>query len=283
MNQLKSQSVADRSCRAQGGVVRRVMPALLFAHILGGNALCATDDALPKAEVILDKAVEVTGGVASYARIHNRVIKGTIDFVGLGGITAPITVYAAKPNKARTIIQTEALGRMEDGNDGKIAWELMAMSGPRVKGDEETAVSVRLTTLDAGVEWRQFYKNVECVGVETVNDTPCYKVVATPHVGKPEMQYFDKRSGLLLRADVVIPHPMGSLPSQMYAGDYKKVDGILLPHTIRQIIAGQEHLIKVNTIEHNVQIPSDWFDLPPEVQALVDREKDDKEPKKGTD
>lgn len=283
MNRLKSQSVAERCCRAQGGVVRCTVPALLFAHILGGNALCATDDPLPKAEVILDRAVEVTGGVDSYAEIHNRVIKGTIDFVGLGGITGPITIYAAKPNKARTVIQIEALGRMEDGNDGKIAWELTAMGGPRVKGDEESAVSVRLTTLDAAVEWQQLYKKVECVGVEIVYDKPCYKVVATPHDGDPETQYFDKKSGLPLRADVAIPHPMGLLPSQMYASDYKKVDGILLPHTIRQIIAGQEHLIKVNTIEHNVQIPSDWFDLPPEVQALVDREKDDKEPKKGTD
>jgi hypothetical protein len=58
----------------------------------------------------------------------------------------------------------------------------------------------------------------------------------------------------------------------MYFSDYKEVGGILLAHTERHIIAGQEQILRMETVEHNAQIPSSRFNLPPEVQALVDRQ-----------
>src|SRR4051812_13436588 len=60
-------------------------------------ALCAADD-LPKAETILDKYVEVTGGKAAYAKIHSDISNGTMAF-GAMGITGKMVMYSQAPDK----------------------------------------------------------------------------------------------------------------------------------------------------------------------------------------
>ena len=47
------------------------------------------------------------------------------------GIKATITSYAASPNKSYVLLEAPELGKMEEGTDGNVAWELAAMTGPR--------------------------------------------------------------------------------------------------------------------------------------------------------
>ena len=43
----------------------------------------------------------------------------------------------------------------------------------------------------------------------------------------------------------------------------------VLPHRVRQVVAGQELVTTIESITHNVEIPAGQFDLPKEIQALV--------------
>ena len=54
--------------------------SLLFA---AAGVLAAADE-LPKAETILDKYVEVTGGKAAYAKIHAEITTGSMEFAAMG-------------------------------------------------------------------------------------------------------------------------------------------------------------------------------------------------------
>ena len=56
---------------------------LCAAVVLATGAQLAADD-LPKAETILDKYIEVTGGKAAYEKNHSEVSTGTMEFVGKG-------------------------------------------------------------------------------------------------------------------------------------------------------------------------------------------------------
>ena len=136
------------------------------------------------------------------------------------------------------------------------------------------------STSCANVNWRKLYKKAECVGVETVADKPCYKIVLTPEEGKPETRYYDKESNLVVKTELILELPAGAIPFESYASDFKRVDGILMPHKARIVVMGSERVMTVDSIEHNVKMPKDRFRLPEDIQVLVDQRKTEKaEPK----
>ena len=67
--------------------------------------------------------------------------------------------------------------------------------------------------------------------------------------------------------------PAGPIPIVALPTNYKRVDGILLPYTTRVLVMGTERLVTTESIKHNVELPKDCFELPEEIQALVDKKK----------
>lgn len=252
---------------------RVVLGCTVLAVILGGIArpsvVCAGDKVLPKGEAVLDKYVETTGGKAAYAKLNNRVTKGTFEIPAMG-IKAAITGYAARPNQSYVVVEGTTVGKIEEGTDGKVAWEIHPMMGSRIKEGEERASALREAAFDGMAQWRKLYKTAECVGVENVDDQPCYRVVMTPHQGEAEKHYYGQESGLLLRMDVSIDTPMGTLPVEIYPSDYKKISGILLAYSTRVRLMGQDRVIKTESVKYDVEMPPDRFKLPEGIQALVD-------------
>jgi len=53
------------------------------------------------------------------------------------------------------------------------------------------------------------------------------------------------------------------------ADDYRKEGDVLIPHKLINRAAGQEFLIQVESVEVNVNLPKDRFDLPAEIQGLL--------------
>jgi hypothetical protein len=274
MMMLPPNRIAALGCSAGQRTSASLLRAgILIACLAGPLAVWAQDQPLPPAEKILDKYVEVTGGKATYEKITNRVTKGMIEMVG-SGIKFDVTIYAAAPNKMYSLLESKELGKIEKGIDGDVVWEMSLMAGPQVKTGDERALVLRSTALDGVANWRKLFKKVECPGVETVDDKPCYKIVLTPAEGEPEVRWYDKESNLLAKTAVTLKLPAGTVPIESYPSDYKPVNGILLAHKVKQVVAGvQQTLIVAEKIEHNVQMPKDRFDLPAEVRALVEKQK----------
>ncbi|MFH1748669.1 MAG: hypothetical protein ABIG44_16665 [Planctomycetota bacterium] len=67
--------------------------------------------------------------------------------------------------------------------------------------------------------------------------------------------------------------PMGVIPMEIYASDYKPVDGVLIAHQARVIVMGGERLMKTESVEHNVKLPKDRFELPPEIKDIIKQQK----------
>ena len=247
---------------------RHFLPSLLLAALAGSPGLAAPDEPLPKAEEILDKFVEATGGKTAYEKVHNEKTTGTFEYLGKG-VKGTVTSYRAEPNKSVSIIELEGVGTLQEGTDGTTAWESTSLQGPRVKQGEERAMILREATLRAPLYWRKLYKRVETVGAETVDGQSCYKVVLTPEEGKPETQYFDKKSSLMIKMMMSTPSPMGEVPIEILLSDYKEESGLLRAHKQHHKLLGQEFLITLSQVEYNVDIPSDRFDLPADVKALT--------------
>jgi zinc protease len=243
---------------------------VLLAAVLAGGALAvhvaAADEALPKAETVLDKYIEATGGKAAYKKLHSEILTSSTEFVGKS-VRASIVAYKAEPKKSYSVVEIEGIGKVEQGINGDVAWERSALRGPRLKDGEEKFAAMHEASLHE--DWREFYKKAEMAGVETVDDQTCYKLVLTPNEGKPETRYYDKKSNLLVKVSKLVTTQMGEIPAEFTVSDYKKVGDILVPHSIRQKALNQEFLVVIQKIDQNPKIPDNRFDLPDDIKALV--------------
>ena len=234
------------------------------------NILQASEEEQPDAAVILDKFVEVTGGLGAYNRIQNRVIKGIFE-IPQAGIRAEWINYQSRPNKIYVKFENKALGTIENGSNGEVVWEKSTMDGPRIKEGEERDNALQDTLFDPEAYWREAYKKVEWLGIEKINFKPCYKVLMVPNVGASQTFYFDTKTYLLLKLERTEKIQMGAVHVEIFTKDYKKVDDILLPHKLIIRAMGQERIMKANSIEQNVKIPDDLFKLPEDIQALLEK------------
>src|SRR4051794_41244932 len=116
---LPSTGLPDRRSK-ESIMKRRIAIGLIF---FGGSLFAA--DELPKAETILDKFVEATGGKAAYAKVHSDISTGTMTFVAMG-LTGNLVSYSQAPDKRVIEITFEGIGKVTEGTNGEIAWSMNA-------------------------------------------------------------------------------------------------------------------------------------------------------------
>src|SRR2546423_3050598 len=200
---------------------------------LAACGILSAADKLPTGDAILDKYIEVTGGKAAYEKKRTEVSTGVMEFTGKG-VKAHMTTYQAAPNKSYMVVEIDGIGKMEDGTDGSVVWERSALKGPRLKSGEEKAISLRGAAIQHDVRWRDYFAKAECTGVEPIDGHICYRVVLTPKEGQPETRYYDKKSYLLVRTNMILKTEMGEIPAEMTVSDYRAVDGVLMPFQLKQ-------------------------------------------------
>lgn len=259
------------------------MGVCVWAGLLFGNAAFAAvsaEDPLPKADEILAKHIEALGGKEAFDKIQTRVAQATLD-MSAQGIKLQMTIWSARPNKSYSLIESDVTGRIEQGCDGATVWSKSVMTGPRISKGKERFAALRDGAFERIVYWRDFYEKAECTGEEEVDGKPCVKIVLTPKpldpedVAHPLTLWVDKESFLLAKMMSTAETPMGTVPTTMLPGDWREVDGILIPHEMRLQVLNQERKIVTDKVEHNVDLPADRFDLPADVKALLDEEAKD--------
>ena len=241
--------------------------ALVLAS--AGAQLLAADD-LPKAETILDHATEVTGGKAAYAKIHSEIVSGSMEINGMKGTSK---TFKAEPDLTYTEVNFEGLGKITEGSDGKTAWSNSAMQGPHLKEGEERDMALLMARFDSTSGWRDIFPKVATVGTETVEGKECYKLELTPKVGKPITQYYDKKTGLMVKMSMTVKSPMGEVAVESLQDDYHKDGDILAPHKLTNKMMGMQFTINIDKVEYNAEIPKTQFDVPSEIKALMDKDK----------
>jgi zinc protease len=248
---------------------RFIAAGTLFLLASAGARMMAADE-LPKAETILDKAIEATGGKPAYQKIHSEVSSGSMEIRGMKGT---MTIYRAAPDKTYTEMDLAGIGKIQEGSNGKIAWSNSAIQGPHLKEGEEKDAALLVGKFDADLNWRDQYPKVETAAAENVEGKDCYKVILTPKTGSPVTRYYDKQTNLLVKTVMTLKSPMGEVTVESLAGDYRKEGDILTAHKMTNRMMGQEFVISIDKIQYNAEIPASKFDLPDEIQALVSKDK----------
>jgi hypothetical protein len=241
----------------------------LVAALLGfASFAIGQDEPLPKAETILDRFVEVTGGKAAYEKRKNIVETLTLEMAAQG-LKGTITRYTADPAEEYAITEIDGVGKIEEGLHKGVAWDRNPMLGPSIKTGAERAQAVRAATFNDSLHWRDQYTKAETIGTEVLDGEVCYKVVLTPKEGSPETVYYQKKSGLAVKASTTQASKMGDVPTEAISGDYKVFGGVSIPTKVTIKFGGQEMTMTVMDVKINQPLPADRFEPPAEIKALI--------------
>jgi outer membrane lipoprotein-sorting protein len=222
----------------------------------------AAPAALPTIDQVLDNYVKALGGKAAIEKITSRVGKGTLELPSMG-ISASAEMFAKAPNKSATVIDVPGFGLVQEGFNGTVAWAQDPQSGLREKTGRELAQTKLDNDFYRDLRLKELYAKLEVKGKEKVNGRDAVVVVGIPAEGSPDTMYFDAETWLLIRSDIERENPMGKVQVQVFVSDYREVDGLKTPFSVRQVGGPVgEVLIKLTEIKHNVPIDDAKFNKP---------------------
>jgi outer membrane lipoprotein-sorting protein len=215
----------------------------------------------PTVDQILDKYVQALGGKASLEKFNSTASKGTFEIPTFGA-SGTAEVWEKAPNKTALRLDIPGFGIVQEGFNGTVAWSQDPQSGLR----EKTGLELAATKLDAEyyrpIKLKQLYPKITVKGKDKVGDKDAYTLEATPAEGPAETWYFDATTGLLARIDAERESPQGKASVQVFQEDYKDVDGVKVPFSMRIVSSAFTIIIKFDEVKHNVAIDETKFNKP---------------------
>jgi zinc protease len=230
--------------------------------------LTAEASAQTTAQAVLDRYIEVTGGLEAYGRIRNLYSEGLIsgNLPGMGG---RLTAWEAAPDLSLTVLELGSGETVKEGTINGTAWQFSSRGGPQLKEGSEKAAALREGTFHSRIHWRKFFPKVTLDGEETVGGQPAWKITLTPPSGRPITHYYDRGTGLLVKTVIVLDTAQGEVLTENYFSEYRPVDLIRMPHRMVHRVKSEEIVVTLLRVEPNANFPMHRFDPPPEVRVLM--------------
>jgi hypothetical protein len=214
----------------------------------------------PTAEQIFDRYYQAVGGIQAIDKLKSRVMKGTL----ITGQGAEIG-YELNQSGADSVLAvlTTPQGVFQRALTGATGWE-KSERGLRDLTDFEINYIRRYSLLYADLKLKDQFSRISFGGKQKIDERDVYVVRATTTAGKRETLFFDVETGLLTRRTSSTTTPVGTIPEQVDFADYKDVDGMKLPFTIRfsAVDPSYSGVRKFTEIKLNVPIDPKRFNKP---------------------
>ena len=182
----------------------------------------------PTADEIYSKYIAAIGGQANVDKIKSRTIKGTVAQAN-GTVTFDISQGA--PDKFH-ITATTPTGAFQRGFNGTAGWE-KGPQGVRALAPAEVAQLQNSVGLFRHIRLKEQFTSMRARGTQLIGDRSTYLIIGTTADNRQERLFFDTQTGLLLRRISYMQTPIGLIPEQIDFEDYRDVDGVKFPFTIR--------------------------------------------------
>jgi hypothetical protein len=242
--------------------------AILLTFVSAIPALAAD---MPTGDSLLAHFAEVTGGEAAWSKVRSSVMDGAIDMAGRNFVGTVQIVEQGE--KSYMSMEFAGIGKVEECYNGVDAWEVSAVSGPRlIEGDEKASIR-RASSIAILTGWRNLYSKATTLRSEDIDGHPAWRVEMIPKEGKPETFWFDRDSGLLVRVSSVLSSVLGEINSDLRLSDYRAVDSILTPFLMREQVMGQDIVMRFTQVVFNGAIPPGRFDPPAEIKSLLSKQR----------
>ena len=232
--------------------------------------LSAIPSAAQTADELVAKNLAARGGEAKLRALNTMHIEGKVT---LQGMDLPMTVNAKRPNMMRQEMQIQDK-KVVTAFDGQKAWMINPMMGadtPQEIVGPQGEMTREQSDFDGPLmDYKSKGTTIELVkgdapdGTEKLADgKKVYKLKVTRKAGRVQYMYLDAESGIELKTTNTVEQGGQTFTVDTDLADYRAVDGVMVPHTVRNVVNGQPVMqMTVQKVEFNVPIDDSLFKMP---------------------
>jgi outer membrane lipoprotein-sorting protein len=208
---------------------------------------------------IVARNIAAKGGIDKIKAV--QTMKQT-SHIKIQGVTATLTLYFKRPNLSRQEVNVGG-ATIVAAFDGTTAWGMNPMAGqttPQVLNGPAADQARNQADFDPPLlDYQAKGTKVEFVGNETSGPQSLVHLRITDKRGVVTQCYLDAKTGL--EAKIVADGPTG--PAETVLGDYRTVDGLTMPFSIKTSAGGMVVAdVTVDKIEFDAPMAPTLFSMP---------------------
>jgi photosynthetic reaction center cytochrome c subunit len=219
-------------------------------------------ESLPAADTLIDRHISAVGGAEALARMISFVARGSA--TDISGASTPFELIAKSPG----LRVSERQGLKRDSPVGLLVdrgWLVDRVGRLRPMRIDE----VDATKLEDGLWFpsrlKTFVKELQTTGIQVIRGRQVYVVTGrTPVLPEVDL-FFDRESGLLVRAMYYTDVTVGRYPTQIDIDAYRPIADVRIPAgwTVSEIL-DRRVTYWIDEVEQNVAIEMGRFEKPSE-------------------
>lgn len=210
---------------------------------------------------ILKKMIDAMGGRKVLEAVRDTTLVGTWEMVQMG-MKGSLTLYQKEPNKMRWDGEMQGMV-ITMAFDGETAWRLNPQIGAKEDMPQSMAEDFKRAAMgnDAWLDPAKFGISFAYKGKEKINDKDYFVLEQTYSDGFKSTLYIDSETYLLYKGKSKAPGETGAeVESESIMSDYKKVDGVMVPHSMTMLQNGQESMrMTFTTVKFNSGLEDSFF------------------------
>ena len=245
------------------------MKKLLLSLLLLFGVLVSQAFAEQPASKIIDRYKKASGWKAA-ARLRSTLLTGSVKTAD--GSSGRFNYQISAPNNLR--IDIEAGGsKISECYNGKSAWRLDSRGLRTLLGEE--AKRLRLEALLANTHLTDLQRNrivPQISGKTVIDGKQAAGIEFTKDAARVKL-FFDASTNLVIKRERETSEGV----EETFYGDYRAVDGVMEPHSLRIKKANDELVVSIDHVEHNKNVELTAFRYPtvegsrplPELEPLL--------------
>jgi hypothetical protein len=240
---------------------------ILMSSIKPAWAQTAVQTAIdPAAKAIFDRHAKLVARTSPPPKYRHTVVE-----ISMGESKSSVESFVQLPDKILNVTTMPGIGTNEAGYDGKIGWSVSPMTGavPLIGAPlQQLKVSIRFNAAQVA---DSNYTRLLKLPRDSIDGRAVNPVLTVAANRDSATYYFDAQSGLLSAMRVF---RAGGQPSDsatlMLFGDYRKVDGALMPTKLTVRVRRRE-IVTQTTVYDHAPIDSAKFIAPAALRELANR------------
>ncbi len=210
------------------------------------------------AETVVNNYIDAIGGVKKLKKVKDITTKYDAEIAG-APMKISATITRKKPNMYKMEMVAAGMGTlMAQTYDGERA-KTSGMQGEKVLEGEDLEDMAQQAKFNTELEYLTDAYTLKLTKVATVDGQKAYVMEVTDKDGKTETEYYSVESGLKIKSESTEETPQGPISSSQSYSDYKEVNGVMYPHTLKIDAGPQKIKMTVTEIKVNSKIKKSEF------------------------
>jgi outer membrane lipoprotein-sorting protein len=182
------------------------------------------------------------------------------------GMEFPVTIIMKNPGKIRIEVEIQG-NKMIQAFDGQAGWSVVPWSGSTdpqdMTPDEIKGMKEQADFEGALYNWKEKGHKVELIGKEDMEGTSVYKIKVVMADENKETYFIDAENFVPIKVSSVMKIQGNETEAETFPGNYKDVNGAIMPFTIENKYKGQtvSHVV-VDKYEINTEVNDSLFIKP---------------------